>query len=84
MGIDATLVKKTKTWLRSEGVDLFKEWKVKYGTVSPVIDGVIPHAVHFWEGMQVRNFLREQDECKDWTDEDFDDTWIEVIENTIL
>ena len=43
----------------------------------------IPHPVHWREGMAVRNSLRECEHCKDWTDHDFDDNWIEVVERAI-
>jgi len=39
--------------------------------------------VHLREGMQIRNWMRQQDECKNWTDIDFDDNWTILIEKTI-
>ena len=44
----------------------------------------IPHAVHFSEGMQVRNFLRQQPETKDWTDHDFDNRYIPLLNEVII
>jgi len=44
----------------------------------------IPHAVHFREGMQVRNYMRlANDYCKGWDDHDYDDNWVELIEKCI-
>lgn len=41
---------------------------------------VLPHAVHFKEGMQVRNFLRKLPECKGWTAHDYDERWVGLVE----
>lgn len=82
--ITLEIIQRTHKYLGEGGRDLFKKYKEEHGTVSPVLyDGLIPHPVHFREGMQIRNFLRTLDDCKDWTDHDFDDTWSEVIERVI-
>ena len=44
------------------------------------MEGDIPHIVHFREGMQVRNFMRQSGECNDWSDHEFDDNWVKLIE----
>jgi hypothetical protein len=44
---------------------------------------LIPHPVHFREGMWVRNRLRESDLTDDWTDHDFDNNWARVVELAI-
>lgn len=78
------LVDDTKKWLRPEGITHFKEIKETHGEVAAVFnDGGIPHPVHFREGMQVRNFMRSTVYCTDWTDIDFDDNWVELIERSI-
>jgi hypothetical protein len=43
----------------------------------------IPYPVHFREGMQVRNWMRSQGETDGWSDHDFDDTWMLLIEKAI-
>lgn len=43
----------------------------------------LPHPVHFREGMSVRNFLRTLSECKDWTPNDFDSRWADLVERAI-
>lgn len=43
----------------------------------------VPHVVHFREGMQVRNFMRNSELCKNWNDHDFDDNWVSLIEECI-
>ena len=82
--IPKSLVKKTKKWLRKEGIKHFKDIKEKHHTINAVWneDG-IPHSVHFREGMQVRNFMRDCRECKEWNAHDFDDNWISLIEKVI-
>lgn len=81
-----TIIQKTKEWLGEEGISHFQQYKEKYDTVSPVFydeKALIPHPVHFREGMQIRNFLRQLPECKEWTAHDFDNRWIEIIEKAI-
>ena len=42
-----------------------------------------PHAVHFREGMQVRNFLRTLPQCKDWSCHKLDDEWAKIVEDAL-
>ena len=73
--------KKVKKWLGKKGIKLFFNYKNKYGTVSPVfMESGIPHAVHFREGMQVRNFLRTLPSCSKWNSEDLDNSWQDIID----
>ena len=82
--ISSSVVDKTKNWLGEDGIKCFKEIKTKHGQIDICWhEGLDPHPVHFREGMQVINFLRTLAECKDWTDHDFDDNWVEVVEKTI-
>jgi hypothetical protein len=76
MEISEHLVEKTKAWLGREGHRFFlKNW-LEHGTIAP-------GRTHFEEGMQVRNFLREQNETANWNDHDFDNNWMEVVERAI-
>ena len=78
------MITKVKKWLGKDGIACFRKYKENYGTVSPIfIEDKIPHPVHFREGMQVRNFLRTLEECKDWTSHDFDNKWKDIIEEAI-
>lgn len=82
--IPKKLVAKTKKFLATEGINFFKGIKQKHGQIDAVWnEGGIPHAVHFREGMQIRNFMRGTDLCKDWDDHDYDDNWVELIEKAI-
>jgi len=76
-----------KEWLRPEGLKWWKDIKSKYGRVDALwSEGGIPHAVHFNEGMQVRNWMREQPEFKDKEEQVehwFDDNWVEFVEGII-
>ena len=78
------LVETVRNWLGKDGVDFFAECKRDHDTVAPVLSGYIPHPVHLREGMQVRNFLRGLDHCKDWEFDDFEEGWVEVIEACII
>lgn len=73
-------------WLGSEGVKFFQDLVDKYGTVLALWnEGIIPHPVHFREGMQVRNWMRDQEEFKDklYDDHWFDNNWYKFTEECI-
>jgi len=83
--IPKCLVDKVKNWLGDDGLAFFKEMKEKHGEYSPVFligEGKfsMPYAVHFNEGMSIRNFMRNTGLCDDWTHNDLDDNWVRVIE----
>ena len=83
--IDPGLVEATKAWLGKDGSAFFKMIHEEHGRMDAVFkDGPIPHPVHFREGMQVRNFMRSTEFCKDWSDHDFDDSWISLVEQCVL
>jgi len=82
--IPESLVLKIRAWLGPDGIAFFTKLKKKHGEINVVLeDGGIPHPVHFREGMQVRNAMRREKECEEWTDHDFDDNWIAVVERAI-
>lgn len=70
-----SLVEKVRKWLSNDGCKFFVEVLLRSGNLI---------SVHFREGMQVRNFLRKQEECKGWDDHDFDNNWINIIEEAII
>ena len=78
---DNDLIQKVQKWLGKKGISFFLNIKEKYGRIDAIWDeGGIPHAVHFREGMQVRNFLRDH---VDWDAHQLDNTWVEIIEEAI-
>lgn len=87
--IQDSLIDKLYAYLGDENVRYFKHLKGLTGTYAPVLrlnfaKKHIPiHPVSWREGMQIRNFLRDQDECKNWKGTDFDDNWTLLIELTI-
>ena len=84
MTIPNSLIEKVRKFLGSDGIDFFKKVYEEHGHINAVwMEGKIPHPVHFQEGMQVRNFMRRQMECKGWGDHDYDNRWVEVVELTI-
>lgn len=77
------LIPELKKWLGVDGIAFFKGLKVEYGKVNAVWDeGGIPHCVHFREGMQVRNKLRDLTDGS-WTTDEYDNTWVDIIEECI-
>ena len=88
MKISNELIEATKKWLGQKGIDHFKEIKEKHGRIDAVYNieleyGSIPHSVHFNEGMQIRNFMRSTELCKEWTAHDYDDNWVQLMEKVI-
>ena len=82
--ISKKLIKKTKEWLRKDGITFFRGVKEQYGKINAVwLEDKIPHAVHFREGMRVRNFMRSSGLCEGWDDHDFDNNWINLIKKCI-
>ena len=75
------LVKKLREWLKEDGIQYFSEIKRKHGRVDAVwMEGNLPHAVHFREGMQVRNFLRQHVK---WDAIKLDNSWVSLVEESI-
>lgn len=77
------VVTELKKWLGPKGLGHFRDIKTKYGRLDAVWnEGGIPHCVHFREGMQIRNKLRELTNYS-WTDHEYDDRWVEYVEKAI-
>lgn len=77
------LISDIREWLGSDGVDFFRQIKENHGRIDACWnEGGIPHPVHFREGMQIRNKMRELTNFS-WTDHDYDNHWVEVIEKAI-
>jgi hypothetical protein len=80
---DQTLISKIKAWLGEEGIDFFKKIKKEHGTLLAIWEeNGIPHIVHFREGMDIRNKLRELTN-NSWTTNDYDDKWHLIIEECL-
>ena len=76
------IVNKLKKSLGKNGIQFFRDVKDKYGYLNALWiepDGT-PHAVHFREGMQVRNYLRT---IVDWDAHRLDNEWMELVEEAI-
>lgn len=84
--IPDTLIDKLEIFLGSKGLRWFRLINQFHGEVSPVLKlhesrKFIPvHSIHMNEGMQIRNFMRRQDECKDWTCHELDDNWARAVD----
>lgn len=73
-------IKRLNEWLGPDGVELFLDYKKSTGTVSPVLP---MHPVHLREGMQVRNWMRDQPELSNMNQEELDDNWALLVDETI-
>ena len=74
------LIERVRVWLGPKGIRFFRDLQQSDGRLlNHWMEGGIPHIVHFREGMQVRNFLRKQPECVNWSDHDFDNRWEQII-----
>jgi len=77
-------ISETKNWLGDNGIKHFTEIKDKHGEIAAVWNSNgISYIVHFHEGMRVRNFMRNSGFCVDWNDHDFDNNWVNLIEECI-
>lgn len=77
------LIPVLKQWLGVDGINYFKGIQAEHGKVNAVWnEGGIPHCVHFREGMQIRNKLRNLTDGS-WTTNEYDNTWAEIIEECI-
>ena len=72
--ITEEIVQQTRKWLGHDGKKFFTICLIREGDLIKE---------HSWNGMQVRNFLRGLKDCKDWTDHDFDHSWIEIVTRAI-
>ena len=87
--INDSLVNKVFNWLGKENIIWFRHVKNLKGSVNCVLKlnfkrkHIPSHPIHFREGMQIRNFMRGTDECKEWNVSDFDNNWSNVIDKCI-
>ena len=74
-----------KNWLGDKGIRYFRHLQGLKGTVVPVLHtNGIPWAVHYREGMQIRNWLRENTELGKKLDSiELDDCYIKILEEAI-
>lgn len=83
IAVQPTLVDKIRDWLGPDNISYFRSIKKKHGRIDAVwSENGIPHAVHLREGMQIRNKLRELTNYS-WTDHEYDNRWVGIIEKAI-
>lgn len=84
--VEQTLIDKVFDFLGRENVLWFKHIKGLKGNINCILrlnfdrKHIPIHPIHLREGMQIRNFLRKQPECKGWNDFDYDELWIPIVE----
>jgi hypothetical protein len=80
--IGEPLVNALRCYLGDEGISFFEKIYGNSGTLNAVEwHGNYPHAIHFREGMQIRNWMRTYHEAKgiaDWDAHDYDNRWEEA------
>jgi hypothetical protein len=77
-----------KEWLGPDGQSLFQDliqrFGQDFGTAVWVPKGEsIPYVVHFREGVDVRNWLRDQPECRDWSADRLDQMWAKLVQEAL-
>jgi len=91
------LISALREFLGTEGLEFFRDCLDEFGTVAPVIpcahnlfpggsrpNSPLPvHPVHFREGMTVRNWLRGRPETLSWSDHDYDNKWVALVEAAV-
>lgn len=81
--ITAGLIDHVRKFLGEDGAKFFAETKKTHGRYNAVYrdeGSPFPHPVHFREGMQVRNAMREHADTEGWSAHDYDDSWVKVVE----
>lgn len=75
-----------REWLGDDNVRYFRLLKSLTGSYSPTLKlnmkrkGRPAHSIHFNEGRQVRNWMINQPEFKDWDSDRLDDYWVILVE----
>lgn len=86
------LIYRTKRWLGYDGIVHLQDIKELHGTLDAtwmelgVADNIIqyiPRNVFNQEGQQFKNFLKSIEVSKDWSDEDFNSSWVWLLEKSI-
>lgn len=74
-----------KKFLGDDGIRYFRHLKGLKGTVIPVLHtNGIPWAVHYREGMQIRNWLRRNTELgKKLNSVELDNVYVKLLEDAI-
>lgn len=84
MELNSKTKQKFLEWLQPEGIEYLKKIIEDHGTLLAVWnEGGIPHPAHFREGMQIRNWMRGQEEFKDKDCHWLDNNWSTFTERCI-
>lgn len=83
--ITEQLVDYVEDFLGNAGINYFQQLRDQYGYIPLVVEvhdddgSTFPHPIHFHEGMQIRNSMRDSGLVEDWDAHQLDDYWIEVV-----
>lgn len=91
-GLEEQIVEELYKFLGKEGVDFFKQVKDEFGIVSAVLPrghklnphkNFAPFAIHFNEGMQIRNYIRSKFPDEKFDSIELDDNWAKWVESAL-
>lgn len=83
------LATKLRNWLGRRELRWFRLLIYRHGEIPLAIrlnyqrKRMPAHPIHLREGMQIRNFLRQQAECANWTQHDLEDRWRAITETAV-
>ena len=80
--ITPALIDHVRKFLGETGAEFFAKTKREHGRYDAVYKeegAAFPHPVHFREGMQVRNAMRDHPDTQGWSAHDYDDSWVHVV-----
>lgn len=84
--VPEAITQQVADYLGEENIRYFKHIRGLKGEINTILrlnrskKGIPFHPIHLREGMQIRNFLRSLDECKDWHHLDFENEWITILD----
>jgi len=82
VGSEMNIPKQTRRdfyfWLGEEGTQFFSKLWIDHGEIPLVLEvpGKFPHPIHFREGVQVRNWMRDN---TDLPEEQVENNWREFV-----
>lgn len=84
INIPSGLVEKTREQLGEKGVEFFTYLKDLTGIVNPMQGHDVPLCRIHYKEIEIVDFLRDQPECKDWSDVEIINNWTLIVEKAIL
>lgn len=86
------LIHDTKQWLGYSGILHFRDIVEVHGSIDSIwmeytnigdLNQFVPRSVYAQEAKHLRMFLKSHEISKDWTEDDFNNSWVWLIEKSI-